>query len=256
MRLEGWGGATLVPRPHASRRIVLVEADELVPRCDAPQHEAERGRDRISTMKYRLVVFDIDGTLSDSLPWFRSIVNSVAAKYRFRAIGDDEIEMLRGKGSREIISFLQVPAWKLPLIARDMRKLKARSLDQIPLFPGVEPMLRRLSARGIVNAIVSSDSEANARRALGSCAGSISHFACGASLFGKAAKLRKVLARTGIPASQALAIGDEVRDGEAAHAVGMDFGAVTWGYAKVEALQRLRPAFVFGSIEEIAATVS
>jgi phosphoglycolate phosphatase len=207
-------------------------------------------------MKYRLVVFDLDGTLSDSLPWFLSIVNSVAEKHRFRTVAPGDIEMLRGQGSREIVKLLKVPAWRLPLIARDVRRLKARSLHQIPLFAGVDAMLRSLSERAIIRAVVSSDSEDNARRALGPCARYISHFACGASLFGKAAKYKKVLKRTGIPPSEALAIGDEVRDGEAAHKAGMDFGAVTWGYATAEALQKLQPAFVFASMEQIAAALA
>jgi phosphoglycolate phosphatase len=203
-------------------------------------------------MKYRLVIFDLDGTLSDSFPWFLGVVNSVAAKYRFRAIHDDEVDTLRGKGSREIIKLLDVPAWKLPFIASDMRKRKARSLDQIPLFPGVDEMLRRLSEQQVVRAMVSSDSEDNVRRALGPCARYISHFACGASMFGKAAKFQRVLKRTGIPASQALAIGDEVRDAEAARKAGVDFGAVTWGYANPDALRRLQPALVFDRIQDIA----
>ena len=203
-------------------------------------------------MKYRLVIFDLDGTLSDSFPWFLGVVNSVAAKYGFRPIRDDEVDMLRGKGSREIIKLLDVPAWKLPFIASDMRKRKARSLDQIQLFPGVDEMLRRLSEQQVVRAMVSSDSEDNARRALGPCARYISHFACGASMFGKAAKFKRVLKRTGIPASQALAIGDEMRDAEAAHKAGVDFGAVTWGYANPDALRRLQPALVFDRIEDIA----
>ena len=56
-------------------------------------------------------------------------------------------------------------------------------------------------------------------------------------MFGKAAKFRKVLKRTGIAADDAIAIGDEVRDGEAAAQAGIDFGAVSWGYASPEALQ-------------------
>jgi phosphoglycolate phosphatase len=212
----------------------------------------EAGARYCPVMKYRLVVFDLDGTLSDSLPWFMSIASSVAEKHRFRAVAGNELEMLRGKGSREIVKHLQVPAWRLPFIARDLRRLKARALHEIPLFAGVDAMLRGLSEKGIVRAVVSSDSEDNARRALGSCARYISHFACGASLFGKAAKHKKVLKRTGIPPSKALAIGDEVRDGEAAQKAGMDFGAVTWGYAKAEALQKLQPAFVFASMEQIA----
>jgi phosphoglycolate phosphatase len=203
-------------------------------------------------MKYRLAIFDLDGTLADSFPWFLRIANSVADKHGFRRIETNEIEALRGKGSREIVRHLRVPMWRMPLIARDVRRMKAEAVDGISLFAGVDSMLEKLSANGVVRAMVSSDSEDNVRRALGINARAISHFACGASLFGKAKKFAKVMRLAGIPASQTIAIGDEMRDAEAARKAGIDFGAVTWGYASVEALRQTQPALVFTHMEEIA----
>jgi phosphoglycolate phosphatase len=203
-------------------------------------------------MTYRLAIFDLDGTLADSFPWFLGVVNSVADKHRFRRIQANEIESLRGKGAREIISHLQVPMWRMPLIARDMRRMKSAGLDEIKLFAGVEDMLTRVAGRGVVCAMVSSDSEDNVRRSLGPAARSISHFACGASLFGKAKKFAKVMRRAGIVPHQTIAIGDEVRDAEAARKAGIAFGAVSWGYATAEALQQTRPALTFARMEEIA----
>ena len=200
---------------------------------------------------YKLAIFDLDGTLSDSLPWFRQVMNSVADKHRFRRIEDGDHEMLRGKSSREIIAWLKVPFWRMPVIAADMRRRKSQNIDSIPLFTGVGSMLQALSRAGVVIAMVSSDSESNVRRALGEHAGLISQFACGASIFGKAAKFRKVLKRTGIAAADAIAIGDEIRDGEAAAQAGIDFGAVSWGYARPEALRRLSPALVFDGVADI-----
>jgi phosphoglycolate phosphatase len=205
--------------------------------------------------KYKLAIFDLDGTLSDSFPWFLRVANSIADRHRFRRIEADDVEMLRGKSSREIIRHLQVPMWRIPVIAADMRRLKSQSIDAIPLFAGVEPMLEELSQRGAVLAVVSSDSESNARRALAKQAALISQFACGASLFGKAAKFRAVLKRTGIAAADAICIGDEIRDGEAARQAGIDFGAVCWGYAKPEALQQASPVLVFESVADIARLI-
>jgi phosphoglycolate phosphatase len=205
--------------------------------------------------RYKLAIFDLDGTLADSLPWFRRVVNSIADKHRFRRIEDADVEMLRGKSSREIIGYLEVPIWRMPLIARDMRRLKSQSLDAIPLFAGVDAMLLELSERGVVLAMVSSDSERNVRTALGDNAGLMSCFACGASLFGKAAKFRAVLKRTGIAADDAICIGDEVRDGEAAGQAGIDFGAVSWGYARPETLRAVSPVLVFDSVADISRLV-
>jgi phosphoglycolate phosphatase len=202
--------------------------------------------------KYKLAIFDLDGTLSDSLPWFRHVVNSIADKHRFRRIEDHDVEMLRGKSSREVIKYLAVPVWRMPAIARDMRRLKSENIDAIPLFAGVDIMLRELSQLGVTLAVVSSDSESNVRKALGKNAALISQFACGASLFGKAAKFKAVLKRTGMAAADAICIGDEIRDGEAARQAGIDFGAVCWGYAKPDALRQLSPVLMFERVADIS----
>jgi phosphoglycolate phosphatase len=204
-------------------------------------------------LKPRLVIFDMDGTLADSFPWFVAVMNEVADKFRFRRIDPSDIETLRRLDSRGILEWLGVPRWKLPLIARHMRKLKAAHIGEIALFPGVDRMLRELAARGIGIAIVSSDSEANVRATLGpENSQYIGFYACGASLFGKHAKFRRVLQASGIEARHAIAIGDELRDAEAAARAGIAFAAVTWGYAHADALRATKPALLLASMDELA----
>lgn len=200
-----------------------------------------------------LVIFDLDGTLADSFPWFLGVVNGVARDYGFRPIADDDIEPLRRAGTREILRRLEVPLWKLPAIGRRMRGLKHEQVASIPLFPGASDMLRALSDARLTLALVSSDNEENARRQLGESAAYFSHFACGASLFGKAAKFKSVLRGAAVMPAQVIAIGDEVRDIEAARAAGIACGAVTWGYAAPEALKALTPDMIFERMADIPA---
>ena len=114
-------------------------------------------------------------------------------------------------------------------------------------------MLRALSESGVRLALVSSDHEANARAQLGEAnAALFSDFACGASLFGKPKKFRRVLKRAGVEPECTVAIGDEVRDIEAARSAGIACAAVTWGYAAPAALRAHAPDFVFDHMHEIA----
>jgi phosphoglycolate phosphatase len=205
----------------------------------------------------RLAIFDFDGTLADTFPWFVSVVNDVADKYGFRRIEPHEEEELRGMGAREIVGRLGVPLWKLPLIARHMRRLAAADAGAARLFAGTPGMIEALSDAGVKIAVVSSNSEANVRRSLGaSAAARVDRFACGASLFGKAAKYRRVVKDLGVPAERAICIGDEIRDHEAAAAAGLAFGAVAWGYTTREALVRGAPSAVFDTMDEIVALLA
>jgi phosphoglycolate phosphatase len=202
---------------------------------------------------YRLVIFDFDGVLADSAPWFVGVLNSLADRHRFRRVEAPEIEALRGLGNREIMKRLGVSRWRLPFIAADMKARMTRDIGAIAMFDGVGAMLAALDEAGPRLAVVSSNDEANVRAVLGpDLAARIDDFDCGAGLFGKPAHFRRVIKRAGVTAEETLCIGDEPRDGEAAAKVGAAFGAVTWGYATPESLARCGPAHSFAEMADIA----
>jgi phosphoglycolate phosphatase len=200
---------------------------------------------------YKLVIFDFDGTLADSAPWFMRTLNQVADQHGFKNVSDQEIEMLRGKPNREIIRYLGVKFWQLPTIARDMRKRSAEAAGSIRLFDGIPELLQSLKAGGVQVAIVSSNGEDTVRRILGKTASLVDHYACGASLFGKAAKFRSLMRKLQLLPNQVLAVGDEVRDIEAAHQTGFASAAVTWGYATQDALRRCSPTYLISTVAEL-----
>ncbi|MFD2648814.1 HAD hydrolase-like protein [Devosia albogilva] len=202
---------------------------------------------------YKMVICDFDGTLADSAPWFMQTLNQLADRHGFRKVSDQEIEMLRGKSNREIIRYLGVRFWQMPAIAREMRKRSAEAANSIRLFDGVPELLNSLKANGLRTAIVSSNGEDTVRRVLGNTASLVDHYACGASLFGKAAKFRSVGRQLRLKPGAILAVGDEGRDVEAAHQAGFASAAVTWGYATEDALRQCSPTFVVNTVAELAA---
>jgi phosphoglycolate phosphatase len=208
-------------------------------------------------VKYTLAIFDFDGTLADTLPWFLSAVNRMAEKHGFKSIEDGEVNTLRGYHARQIMAHLGVPTWKLPRIGIDMRRLMAEEIQQIRPFAGVGAMLRGLSDRGVALAVVTSNAYDNIRHVLGAeHAALIRHYACGTSLFGKRGKLSSVLKKSRVQPAEAIFIGDEIRDIEAARAEGIPFGAVAWGYTHVEVLEAYAPAEVFADVGEVVGKVA
>lgn len=204
---------------------------------------------------YKLVIFDFDGTLADSAPWFMRVLNDLADEHRFKRVSDQEIEMLRDKSNREIMRYLGIRFWQMPAIARDMRKRSAEASGEIRLFDGIPELLKGFRKNGTQIAIVSSNGEETVRRVLGASSALVDHYSCGASLFGKAAKFRALQRKLKLRPDEVLAVGDEGRDVEAAHQAGFVSAAVTWGYATEAALRRCSPTFLANTVAELISLV-
>jgi phosphoglycolate phosphatase len=203
-------------------------------------------------MPYRLVIFDSDGTLADTLPWMRSIFNDLAGEYRFRKVAADEFDEFRDLHGRELLKRLGLPLWKLPLVIAAMRRRMAAHEGPLQFFPGMDSALKTLAGAGVKLAVVSSNSRANVARVIGpELLPLFYHLDCGASIFGKAAKLRSMVRRAVVSATETIYLGDEIRDAEAARDAGVAFGAVAWGQHRMETLLTEKPALAFQTVEEM-----
>jgi phosphoglycolate phosphatase len=197
-------------------------------------------------MAIKLAIFDFDGTLADTYPLFADSLNALAAKHGFRQITPGEMHTLRSLSASQVLGALQLPLWRVPAVLADFRRVMLERIHEVQPFAGVLEVLRTLAQRRVALALASSNSLDNVRAVLGPAV--LDRFAaleCGATLFGKPRRLRRILQKTGSDASATIYIGDEIRDAHAAARLGMTFGAVAWGYTDLEALLRLNPAKVF-----------
>jgi phosphoglycolate phosphatase len=164
-------------------------------------------------MGRRVLIFDFDGTLADTFDLFLDVFDEAAALYRFEPFDRNNLDYLRTLDARSILQYHRVPAWKLPVIAQTTRKLMERHVEAIRLFAGIESTIANLHDRGATLALLSSNSRSNAIRVLGQeMASHFDYLECGVSIFGKRAKLRNLLARSGFAAANTILIGDEIRD--------------------------------------------
>lgn len=208
-------------------------------------------------MTYRLALFDFDGTLADSFPFFLSVFNTIADRHGFRRIDVARADELRHLGVRQMMDHVGLPAWKLPLASRTFMAMMRDSAHAISLFDGIGDALRDLHDRSVVLTVVSSNSEHNVRAVLGpELAGLIRRFDCGTSVFGKASRIRAVLKACGAAPADALYIGDQATDAEAARKAGVAFGAVHWGYATIEALRAQHCAIEFETPTDLRRIVA
>src|SRR5690606_32120852 len=208
--------------------------------------------DPVPGRRYDLVVLDLDGTLADSFAFFVAHHNRLATRHGFASIGGEEIEAMRSWSTRQIMRHTGLSAWRLPRVIRDFHRLMRDEGGSVGCFPGVHEVLARLHASGLRLALVSSNSLENCRRVLGEDSWALfAHVEGGASLFGKARRLRRVLAHAGVPASRAIYVGDQSADAEAARQAGMAFGAVAWGYATAASLEAFAPQERFARMHDL-----
>lgn len=203
-------------------------------------------------MKYRLVIFDFDGTLADSFPFFALTFNQLADAHGFRRVEAAEVAALRELDVREIMRRVGLPPWKLPRVARDFTARMQANAAEVSLFAGIGSALSHLAQHGIALAVVSSNAQETISRVLGPTTGAqIGAFECGMSLFGKATRLRRVVKQAAVSGRQALYIGDQATDLDAAHDAGMAAGAVGWGYATMASLRARNPEETFETVQDL-----
>lgn len=205
---------------------------------------------------YKLVIFDFDGTLADTFKIFAEHYPIIAERHGLKQFGHDDVSALRTMRTQDILRAINLPLWKLPRVTIDFWHAMTASIADIRPFAGVTDSLACLHQSGIRLALATSNSEQVVRQALGAeVCGYFERVVCGASLFGKARKIARIVQSLKIPPAQTLYIGDETRDAKAAEEACIDFGPVAWGYTHIDTLLSARPPIFFmhpGELKNIA----
>ncbi|WP_273805450.1 MULTISPECIES: HAD hydrolase-like protein [unclassified Pseudomonas] len=202
-------------------------------------------------MSYRYVIFDFDGTLADSLPFLLSYLGELARTHGFRQPTADEWPRLRAASLTGLLDNLGIPLWQVPRIARHYRRLLVQRGDQVLPFAEIPATLDRLQASGLQLGLATSNSAAAVHQVLPQ-AGRL--FAAGEfdiPLLGKARRLTRLIRRQGVAPADALYVGDELRDLQAARRAGLGCAAVAWGYGCPAALHAQRPDLFFEQPAEL-----
>lgn len=196
-----------------------------------------------------VIVFDFDGTLVDT---FALALNIFCELTRRQPMPDEDISRLRGMSPRELMAELKIHLWQLPLLGRRTRRMLAQRLDSIELVPEIEAVIRTLS-RDYHLFILTTNSASNVREVLRRLK-IVDQFVGiygNAGVLHKERGLRQLLRQNQLRARDVWYVGDEVRDIEAAHRVGMPVMAVSWGFNNIAALERHHPDILVFSPDEL-----
>lgn len=204
---------------------------------------------------FKLVIFDVDGTLVDSFHLFVEILNHFAPKYHYPILDVDRIERLRALTPRQIRRELKLSRFKALLLMLECKK-KAHQLDTPEQFEGMKELIQQLKSQNIQLGIVTSNSKKNCQHYLGTENLDVFDWTeYDASIYGKQRKIKKIIQKSNLPLEQIIYIGDQITDIRSAHDNGIASGAVTWGFNNSSALHAEQPHYLFHHITELKSTL-
>ncbi len=190
----------------------------------------------------KLIVFDFDGTLADTLGTLLRISNRLAPEFGYSQIDDEQLANLKYLSSWEIIKLSKVALWKLPFLFKRVKAEFPREVANVQLFPGVRELLTTLKLQGYRLGIVSSNAEANIRSLLRqNQIEQLFEFVTSASTFGKGRAIERMMRQYHCLRADTIYIGDEIRDIQAARSISIRIVAVGWGFNAPTALMDRQP---------------
>lgn len=191
-------------------------------------------------MKYKGIIFDLDGTLLDSLSDLCDSMNSVLLQHTFPLHEVETFKKLLGNGLKNLVS-LSIPEEQRTerLVARchkDMLELYGKNCTNktVP-YDGIPALLDALTERNVEMAVFSNKGEELAQHIVKSLLGDWSFNA----VIGKTSdvlrkpnpqKALKIAQLFGLSSTEILFVGDSDIDIKTAHNAGMCSVAVSWGF--------------------------
>lgn len=186
-------------------------------------------------MKLRGVIFDLDGTLADTIPICISAFRDTVVGAGGRSYTDDEVTALFGPSEEGMLRHALAERWEEAMPSYLRLYERAHDACTEP-FAGIDAVLRTLHSRGILTAVVTGKGPHSAEISLRRL-GLLPYFDLveAGSPDGpiKPAAIRRVLDRWGVPPAEVAYVGDHPHDMDAATEVGMVGLGATWAATAV-----------------------
>lgn len=188
-------------------------------------------------MKRRIVLFDLDGTITDSAPIITQTVQDSLAELGCEP--QTQSELMRWVGPPLFESFRDfagVPADRIDEALLTYRRRYREFMFDAPLFPGIAECLKNLDELGFPLAVATSKTQvlsqpSVAKSAVGKYFQHVAGSLDDSSPHSKANVIADALQRMeadGFSREGAIMVGDRIFDVEGAHANGLDVIGVLW----------------------------
>ncbi len=211
--------------------------------------------------KYDTVIFDLDGTLMDTLEDLANAVNEILRRngYPVRTIG--EVRRIVGNGLRQTLTLCLPEGTKEQVVDELLPEFASyyqeHCQEKTKPYDGIMDVLRELYERGFKLAIVSNKRDEAVKTLNRECFQAYVKVAIGEN---ESAGIKKkpapdtvfqALNELGSKKEQAVYVGDSEVDRKTAENAGLPCVSVDWGFRDREELEKLKPAYLISRPEEL-----
>lgn len=211
-------------------------------------------------MRYKLVIFDWDGTLMDSVPRIVSAMQNAAKECQLPTASVQSIKAIIGMSLPKAVDTLY-PSFAMQheqLMSAYKRHYQSSKIAT-PLFVGAKAVMQSLKARGYKVAIATGKGRPGLDRLLRET-GLGEYVDLSRSSDETHSKpspdmLNQLLTQANLSVSEAVMVGDTTIDLKMAQAINMDRIGVSFGVCSAKELLPLNPRVVLDELEQLLAYV-
>ena len=212
-------------------------------------------------MRYKAVLFDMDGTVLDTLDDLTNAVNYTLSKYGMPLIDRQQAASYLGNGAKYLLS-RAVPADTPEALREEMLRFYQPWYDShcailTAPYPGILSLMQALRAAGVKQAVISNKQDSAVRRLAAQHFPNLLETAVGESPTVRRKPnpdaVLAALRQMGVDKADAVYVGDTEVDLRTAENADLACAAVGWGFRTEEELREAGATQIFRSAEELQA---
>jgi phosphoglycolate phosphatase len=209
-------------------------------------------------MTVKVIIFDFDGTVADTLDAIAGIINRGAVEFGYEPFSQEDISKFRNLNSRQIIQRSGVPIFKLPFIIRRLKIDLSKKIKELIPFTGIKEVLIELKNQDYHLGFITSNSKDNVLSFLeNNELKEIFDFVYSEpTIFGKSRVIKHFLKQQKLTPEEVIYVADETRDIEAAKKNHVKIVSVGWGFNSPQVLAKYNPDFLIYQPHELIEVIA
>ncbi len=200
----------------------------------------KKGTLRLAPEYQKVILFDFDGTLADSLPLQHEALQILAARHNWPLISAEEYTKLRKQGIRAALASRGIPLWRLPFLIREGQEIIKNRWKEVSIFSETASVLSKLHNTGYTLGIITSNTKPVVQQVLSEqkVLHFFEHIVAERNLWKKHIHIEKLCKTNEWKRENIWYVGDEIRDMEAAKTAHIQAVGVGWGLNTPETLSQ------------------